>query len=140
MCCSVFLGSDHSGMLSRRVNWCISILNSSEMFGKRWFFSRQPRLDGNSGDHLVQSPCSKQGQLELVSQGCLQSSLQGWRLYSLSGPLAPVLSHSHSRILFLTFMWNFLYFNFCPLPLFLSPSTTKDNLTLSPLLPHQVFG
>lgn len=29
---------------------------------------------------------------------------------------------------------------FCPLPLFLSRGTTKINLTLSPLLPHQVFG
>lgn len=34
------------------------------------------RLEGTSGDHLVQSLCSKQGRLEWVAQVCVHSSFE----------------------------------------------------------------
>lgn len=39
------------------------------------------RLAGNSGDHLIQPPCSKLGQLKQLAQDCGQlgsEHLQGW--------------------------------------------------------------
>lgn len=57
-------------------------------------------LDGTSEYHLVQIPCSKQGQLEQVAQGHVHSSLEyvhRRRLYNCSGQAVPTLTHPHSK-------------------------------------------
>lgn len=46
----------------------------------------------------------KQGQPQLVAQGCVQipfEDFQAWRFYSLPGQPVPVLLHSHSKNVFL---------------------------------------
>jgi len=53
-------------------------------------------LEGTFGGHLAQSPCCKQGHLQLdqVAQSPVQPGLecfQGWGLYCLSGQPVPVL-------------------------------------------------
>lgn len=51
------------------------------------------RLEGASGDHLVQPPCSKQRQLQQVAQDSVSSCseyLQGWRFHNFSGQPLPV--------------------------------------------------
>jgi len=46
------------------------------------------------------APCSKQGHLEQIAQGCGQSEfayLQGWRLCNLSGQPVPAHGHPYNR-------------------------------------------
>lgn len=61
---------------------------------------------------------SRQGQLQLVSQDCVQlcfEYLQGWTHHDLSGQPVPVTILTVK--VFLTFRGNFMCFNSCPLPL-----------------------
>jgi len=44
------------------------------------------------------------------------------------GHLFPVLAKLKAKKLFLVFIWNFLRFDLCPLPLVLSPSTIWKSL------------
>lgn len=48
--------------------------------------TEQLQLEENSGDFVVQSPCSKQGELKEVAQACVELGaeyLQRWGLYNL---------------------------------------------------------
>lgn len=76
----------------------------------------QLRWEGTSVDCLVQPFCSKQGHLQQVAQGCVQSGskyLQRWRLQNLSQcSTTPTVE----KWVFL-FRQNFLCFSFCLLPL-----------------------
>lgn len=71
--------------------------------------TEQLKLEGTSGDCLVQPAWSKQGQLEQVTQVCVQSGfeyihLQGWSLHHLSGQPLPVFDHSQNKkVVFLCF-------------------------------------
>lgn len=50
------------------------------------------RLEWTSGNYLVRPPCSKESQLEKVSQDYVQSSseyLQDWKLHNISGQFVP---------------------------------------------------
>lgn len=76
------------------------------------FFHRitvQLKLDGTSGDCLVQPAWSKQGQLEQVTRVCVQSGfeyihLKGWSLHHLSGQPLSVFDHSQNKkVVFLCF-------------------------------------
>lgn len=51
-------------------------------------------VEGTSQEHMVQSSPLKRGQLQQVSQGCVQSSFEcvrGERLYNFSRQSVPVL-------------------------------------------------
>jgi len=61
------------------------------------------RLEGTSGDCLLQPHHSKQGQPEQVSQDLAQSGteyLYGWRLHSLSMQPVPVIHNPLNREVF----------------------------------------
>ena len=64
----------------------------------------------------------------------VSNDLQGWRCHNLSGQPVKVFSNPQRKKLFLTFNCNCLYFNLCPLPLFLSWGTTVKNLAQSSLI------
>lgn len=58
------------------------------------------RLQGTSGDRLVQLRCSQQGQLEETTTGSLQwdfEYVQGWRLHDLSTQLMPVFDDDYHK-------------------------------------------
>ena len=60
-------------------------------------------LEGASGGHLVQPPCSSKATYSLLAQNHVQTAfehLQGWRLDNLPGQPVPVLSHSHCKKVF----------------------------------------
>lgn len=73
-------------------------------------------------------PCSKQHQLQQVSQGHVQSGfeyLYGWRLHNSKQPV-PMFSHPHSKkINKFMFKCNFPYFSLCPQLPVLSLGTNK---------------
>lgn len=57
-------------------------------------------LEGTSGNHPVQPPCSKQDQPEQAAQDCAWSGfehLPGWRLHNLSRQPVPVFLHPHGK-------------------------------------------
>jgi len=81
------------------------------------------------------TPLPKQGHPEQAAQDCVQVGfeyLQRRRLHSLPGQPVPGLRHPQMKKFFLGFIWNFLCFSLCPLPLVLSLGTTGKSLALSP--------
>lgn len=87
-------------------------------------------------------PCSKQHQLQQVSQGHVQSGfeyLYGWRLHNSKQPV-PMFSHPHSKkINKFMFKCNFPYFSLCPQLPVLSLGTNKS-LALSSFYPCPQSG
>lgn len=72
------------------------------------------------GDHVVQHPGSKQGQLEWVAKGYVFLSfeyLQEWKLHSVSGQPESVCHRSKEKGFFHEYKQNFLNFSLCPLHL-----------------------
>ena len=62
-------------------------------------FTKWPRLEGTSEDHLVQPP-AEQDHLEHITQDGIQVGfeyLQKRRLHNLSGQPVPVLCHPHNK-------------------------------------------
>ena len=58
------------------------------------------RLEGASGNRLVPPHCSRQAQLQQVTQGCSHLGfeyLQGWRLRNLSGQTVLLPDHPHHK-------------------------------------------
>lgn len=96
----------------------------------------QLKLEGTSGDCRVQPAWSKQGQLEQVTQVCVQSGfeyihLQGWSLHHLSGQPLPVFDHSQNKkSCFLIFWWNNSYFLHVPFASGAFMNTMKNCLTV----------
>ena len=114
----------------------VAALTSSILAGPE--ITKQVRLEETSGDHLIQSPCSKTDQLQQVTQDCVLLGfyyLWGWRLYSLLGDLFQCLIILTVKNLFLMFKQNFLCFNLWPLHLILSLDTTKNGPAQSSVLP-----
>lgn len=75
------------------------------------------RWEGTSMACLIQLPYSKQGELQQVAQGCVQSGFKFPRrrqLQNLSQQLAPVFNHPHSRTVFSFVQTKFLVFQFQP--------------------------
>lgn len=98
------------------------------------------RLEWSSRNHLVQLHCSKEGQLEKVSWGYVQSGfeyIQEWDLHNITGQFLPAFDDSPCKNFCLTFKWNFLYFDFHSPPLLLSLGTTEKGLLCLSI--HQVF-
>lgn len=96
-------------------------------------------LEGTSGHHLAQPPCSKQDQLGQVAQSHVQvyfEFLQGLRLHTNAGQPESVLDHPNIKRCFLLFKESFFYFHMCSL--ILSLNTAENWLHLS-LFPHQVL-
>lgn len=89
--------------------------------------TKSQELEGTSADHIVQH-LTKAGFLEQVTWESILVGfkyLQRKRFHNLFGKLVPVLHHPQSEIMFI---WNFLRFSLCPLPLVLSWGTTKSSL------------
>lgn len=94
------------------------------------------------GNHLVQTPCSKQGKLDLPQDCILRDFkwLQRQRLHNLTGQTIQMFDHPFTKIFVPIFKGNFLYMTLCLLSLVKSLSTTKKKLGLSPsLLPNKYF-
>jgi len=95
-----------------------------------------------SWDHGIiaevgRDPCSEQGQLQQVYQGCVWSDfeyLQRWRHHKLSVQPVPVFNHLHSKNI--CYLEEFLYFGLCPVPPVLSLGTTGDSLVMFSSLHH----
>ena len=103
-------------------------------------FTEQLRLEGTSVGHLVQPPCFKQGHLEPVAQGHVQTSfeyLQAWRRHKLPGQAVLVLSSLTVKTCVLMFKQSLLCFSLLPLPLVLSLGATEK--TLAPSSLHPLF-
>lgn len=69
-------------------------------FGIPALFTGHWKLEGISGDCLVQSPHSKQGQWQPAAQGCVLLEfgyLSWWRLHNLSGQFVPVFDQPHIK-------------------------------------------
>lgn len=101
------------------------------------------RMDGTSEDHLVQSPCSKQGQLMQFAKDHVQLSsewLQGWRLQNLSRQPVHVYNHFCRKKKSLSYVWMECHvFSVGLLPLGLSLGTAWKNLTPASLLHHFIY-
>lgn len=73
--------------------------NSKLWLGKCHTITKSLRLEGISGDHLLQG--SKTSQLQLGAQDCVQlhfERLQGQRLHKLSRQPVPLFNHPHSYV------------------------------------------
>lgn len=70
---------------------------------------QHPRTAGAGGTSgLVQLPCSGQGLLQEVAQGCPARFCyrQGWKCHNLSGQLLPVFDHTYSQKAYCSLHWN----------------------------------
>lgn len=65
--------------------------------------TEQLMLEKTSGNHLLKTHCSKEGQGEKVAWGCIQPGfeyLYVWSLYNLSELPVPVFDHAHIKKVF----------------------------------------
>ena len=95
-------------------------------------------LAETSGDYLIHLPFSGQGHLQQVAQGHVLLTfvyLQVYRLQVFLRNIFHCLATSLKKFS-LMIKCNFLYFNFCLLPLVLSPGTTENSLSPSSLVSH----
>jgi len=108
-------------------------------------------LERTSGDHLDQSFCSKQGQLQQVASDILLvlSISKDIQFHNVSEQPVPVFDHPHckKKCFSLIFKLNLLKFSLCPSPLVCSLDNTEKSLAPS-FLPSstrhfvlfQIFG
>ena len=96
------------------------------------------KLEGTSGGHLVQPPCSCRDTwsrlLRTMFRQLLNISKDGDRTTSLGNLCQSSITLTVKRG-FLMFRWSLLCFNLCPLPLGLSLGTTEKSLAPSSLYP-----
>lgn len=84
---------------------------------------------------LLQLSCSKPRPPQRVGKGCIQLVFKLWARMEMTQPFwTTCLVFNHPYNIFITSIWNFPYYDLCPLFLVLSLDIIKKSLALSSLL------
>lgn len=95
----------------------------------------QVKMERTSAGCLLQLSCSKPRPPKQVGKGWIQSVFKLWARMEMTQPFwttCPVFSHPYN--IFIMSIWNFPYYDLCPLPLVLSVDIIEKSPALSSLL------